>query len=233
MCGKQAAGTKHLGVMCRREVQPWPEASSAGEGSLVSFWGPLGACQETVGLEDGTSGLPDMGAHLENPMQGGSTSPQNTHVQSSACTHRYTSTRTCTHRRGGTYTRARGHRHRHTCMQACAHVHTHLAVYTHTPQAVHVHGRTQYACTRGCTHMHTYAHTHIPVPLVSHRGNIKLQCLGGRDQQGCGGLREGCLAEGVLPGLAGRTRHPNRLRAGPDPCPDSLPCAARAIFRLP
>lgn len=160
MWGKQAAGTKHLGVMCRREVQPWPEASSAGEGSLVSFWGPLGACQETVGLEDDTSGLPDMGAHLENPMQGGSTSPQNTHVQSSACTHRHRSTRTCTHRRGGTYTRARGHRHRHTCMQACAHVHTHLAVYTHTPQAVHVHGRTQYACTRGCTHMHTYAHTY-------------------------------------------------------------------------
>lgn len=139
-----------------------------------------------------------------------------------------------------THTCAQAWRHSYTCTGPQAHVHAGLCTCAHAFGNAHTHTHTSGdACTRLCTPVHgdahtcTHMYTHTRIPLMSHRGNIQLQCLGGRGHKGVGVLREGCLAEGVLPGLAGRTRHPNRPRAGPDSCPGSLSCEARPIFRLP
>lgn len=182
MWGKQAVGTKRLGVTWWREGHPWPEGSSAGEGSLVSFWGPLGVHLERVGLEDDASGLPDMGAHLENPKTH-MYSHLHAHAGAQAHAHVRTGVAALIHVHGATGTRACRPVHMCTRIWQCTHTHTHTSGDACTRLCTPVHGDAH-----TCTHMYT----HTRVPLMSHRGNIQLQCLGGRGHKGVGGLREGC-----------------------------------------
>lgn len=150
MWGKQAVGTKRLGVTWWREGHPWPEGSSAGEGSLVSFWGPLGVHLEREGLEDDAPGLPDMGAHLENPK---THMYSHLHARTGAQAHAHVRTGVAAliHVHGATGTRACRPVHMCTCIWQCTHTHTHLRRCMYT---------TLHACTRGCTHMHTHVHTY-------------------------------------------------------------------------
>lgn len=141
MWGKQAVRTKHLGVTWWREGHPWPEGSSAGEGSLVSFWGPLGVHLERGGLEDDAPG-----------MTWGLIWKTLKHTCTVICMH------TQAHKH--THTCAQAWRHSYTCTGPQAHVHAGLCTCahafgnTHTPQAMHVHDSA-----RLYTGMHTHAHT--------------------------------------------------------------------------
>lgn len=148
----EAVGTKRLGVTWWREGHPWPEGSSAGEGSLVSFWGPLGVHLERGGLEDDAPGLPDIGAHLENPKTH-MYSHLHAHAGAQAHAHVRTGVAALIHVHGATGTRACRPVHMCTRIWQCTH--------THTPQAMHVHDSARlytgmHTHVHTCTHIHTY-----------------------------------------------------------------------------
>lgn len=147
----EAVGTKRLGVTWWREVQPWPEGSSAGEGSLVSFWGPLGVCLEGVGLDDDASGLPDMGAYPENPRTH-TYSHLHAHTGTQAHAHAHTGAEALIDVHGVTGTRACRPVHTSTHIWQCTHTYTSGNAGTRLCTPVHGDEHT-------CTHMHSHAHT--------------------------------------------------------------------------
>lgn len=134
--------------------------------------------------------------------QGGGTSPRHTHTGPKH-------THVCVHIHS---TKPQAHTHMHTGTHTCAH--TSGNAHARTYMYVHGHSSLIHRDIHIRTHVGTHTYTHAS-GVTGHTRETGLQA----SARVGAGLKEVFLAEGLLPGLVGRTRHPDRLGQDQTPQP--------------